>query len=154
VCRSGTGFRLPLATPYNDWYADAQWTLVRCAAVLASAGTPVSKKRSSKRAGGVSARRAGAGAPGHPARRPGREAGLALSQPVFNDRWQNDVAVATAATAHAMLGEGHTLEQAAALGRCAMAATSKIVEGALAQSPDRPPACRRVARTAVTRRWA
>jgi len=25
----GNGFRLPLATPYNDWYADAQWTLVR-----------------------------------------------------------------------------------------------------------------------------
>ena len=25
----GNGFRLPLATPYNDWYADAQWALVR-----------------------------------------------------------------------------------------------------------------------------
>ena len=72
----------------------------------------------------------------------GRETGLALSQAVFIDAWQNDVAVATAATAHAMLGAGHTLLQAAALGRSAMAATSKIVEGALAQSPERPPACR------------
>ena len=72
----------------------------------------------------------------------GREVGLALSQAVFKDGWQNDVAVATAATAHAMLGEGHTRAQAAALGRSAMAATSKIVVGALAQSPDRPPACR------------
>ena len=41
-----------------------------------------------------------------------------------------------------MLGEGHTLEQAVALGRNAMAGTSKIADGALAQSPDRPPACR------------
>jgi hypothetical protein len=71
----------------------------------------------------------------------GREVGLALSAPLFDDAWQNDVAVAVAATAHAMLGEGHTLAQAAALGRDAMGATSRIVEGALAQSPDRPPAC-------------
>jgi len=71
----------------------------------------------------------------------GREVGLALSQPVFRDGWQNDVAIATAATAHAMLGAGHTLEQAAALGRSAMAGTSTFVASALAQSPDRPPAC-------------
>jgi Fe-S-cluster containining protein len=72
----------------------------------------------------------------------GREVGLALSAPLFNDAWQNDVAVAVAATAHARLGEGHTRAQAVALGRDAMAAASKIVDGALAQSPDRPPACR------------
>lgn len=72
----------------------------------------------------------------------GREVGLALSQAVFKDGWQNDVAVATAATARAMLGADYTPGQAAALGRSAMAATSKIVDGALAQSPDRPPACR------------
>ena len=71
----------------------------------------------------------------------GREVGLALSEPIFKHAWQNDVAIATAATAHAMLGAGHTLEQAAALGRSAMAGTSTFVEKALAQSPDRPPAC-------------
>jgi len=104
----------------------------------------VSKKRGNKRAAVAAVRRDAQGRAHLVIQRDahGREAGLALSQPVFNDRWQNDVAVATAATAHAMLGQGHTLEQAAALGRSAMAATSKIVEGALAQSPDRPPACR------------
>lgn len=72
----------------------------------------------------------------------GREVGLALSQPLFKDAWQNDVAVATAATAHGLLGEGHTVPKAMSLGRAAMRATSRIVDGALAQSTDRPPACR------------
>src|SRR5262249_59809588 len=36
----------------------------------------------------------------------------------------------------------HTFAAGAALGRDAMAGTSKLVDGALAQSPDRPPACR------------
>jgi len=72
----------------------------------------------------------------------GTPVGLALDRPLFNDRWQNEVAVATASTAHAMLGEGHTLGNAAALGRNVMAGTSKIADGVLAQSPDRPPACR------------
>ena len=102
----------------------------------------MSKKRSSKRAGVVQRDAQGRAhlviqRDGH-----GREVGLTLSQPLFNDRWQDDVAVAVAVTTHAMLGQGHTLAQAAALGRDAMAATSKIVDGALAQSPDRPPACR------------
>src|SRR5262249_39205707 len=65
---------------------------------------------------------------------------LALAPPLFKDRWQNDVAVAAAGTAHAMLDEGRTLENAAALGRNAMAATSKIAEGALGAAPGRPPA--------------
>jgi len=72
----------------------------------------------------------------------GRPVGLALSQALFNEAWQNDVAIAAAATAHGMLGEGHTLERAVALGRNAMAGTSKIADGVLAQSPERPPACR------------
>ena len=46
----------------------------------------------------------------------GTPVGLALDRPLFNDRWQNEVALATASTAHAVLGEGHTLENAAALG--------------------------------------
>lgn len=72
----------------------------------------------------------------------GRPVGLALSQALFNEQWQNDVAVAAASTAHGMLAEGHTLEQAVALGRNAMAGTSKIADGALARSAERPPACR------------
>jgi hypothetical protein len=67
---------------------------------------------------------------------------LALSQPLFNDQWQNDVAVAAAGTTHGFLAEGHTWEQAVAVGRNAMAGTSKIVDGALGLSPERPPACR------------
>src|SRR6185503_10446002 len=99
-------------------------------------GHAVSKKRSSKRAGGV--RRDAQGRAHLVIQRDGygREAGLALSQPLFRDPWQDDVAVAVAAKAHAMLREGHTPAQAAALGRDAMAATSKIVDGALAQSTD------------------
>jgi hypothetical protein len=72
----------------------------------------------------------------------GRTVGLGLSRPLFDEQWQNDVAVAAATTAHALLSDGHTPEQAIALGRNAMAGTSKIADGALALSPDRPPACR------------
>jgi hypothetical protein len=67
---------------------------------------------------------------------------VALARPLFEAEWQNQVAAAAAATAHAMLTVGRTPEQAAALGRNAMAGTSKIVDGALAQAPERPPACR------------
>jgi hypothetical protein len=67
--------------------------------------------------------------------------GLTLSRPIFNDQWQDDVAVAAATTAHGFLNEGHTVEKAVALGRNAMAGTSKIADGALALSPDRAPAC-------------
>jgi Fe-S-cluster containining protein len=72
----------------------------------------------------------------------GSPVGLALSQALFEEQWQNEIAVAAANTAHTMLGAGHTLERAVALGRNAMAGTSKIVDGALARSPERPPACR------------
>jgi hypothetical protein len=72
----------------------------------------------------------------------GNPAGLGLSRPLFHDQWQNDLAVAAAGSAHRALSEGHTPEQAAALGRDAMAATSTIADGLLARSADRPPACR------------
>jgi hypothetical protein len=104
----------------------------------------VKKKRSDKSAPASAVRRDAEGRAHLVIQRDGsgRAVGLALSQAVFKDAWQNDVAVATAATAHAMLGDSYTPAQAAALGRSAMAATSKIVDGALAQSPERPPACR------------
>jgi hypothetical protein len=71
----------------------------------------------------------------------GRPRGLSLSQPLFKDKWQNDVAVAAASTVYGLLGGGHTLDKAADLGRNAMAATSKIGEGALRLSPDKTTAC-------------
>jgi hypothetical protein len=67
---------------------------------------------------------------------------VALARPLFITGWQNEVAAAAAATAHALLAGGPTLERTVALARNAMAGTSKIADGVLAQSPDRPPACR------------
>jgi Fe-S-cluster containining protein len=67
---------------------------------------------------------------------------LTLSAPMFNDAWQDEVALGAASTAHALLAAGHTLENAVALGRKAMAGTSTIVEGLLSRSPDQAPACR------------
>jgi hypothetical protein len=72
----------------------------------------------------------------------GGPARLALSRPLFDERWQNDVAVAAAGTVEGMLAGGRTFDSVVALGRNAMAATSKIADGVLAQSPERPPACR------------
>jgi hypothetical protein len=67
---------------------------------------------------------------------------LALSRPLFDHGWQNQVAEAAAATADALFAGGGTVDKAVALGRNAMAGTSKIADGALAQAPERPPACR------------
>ena len=101
------------------------------------------EQEAEEQGGGCAARRAGAGAPGHPARRI-RDAGRAgADAPAVQRRsGRTRSRSATASTAHAMLAEGHTPEQAAALGRNAMAGTSTIADGVLAQSPDRPPACR------------
>src|SRR3954469_5636042 len=68
----------------------------------------------------------------------GREVGLALTAPLFDETWQNEVALGAAASAHARLADGHTFDNAAAIGRDAMAGTSKIAEGALARAPERP----------------
>src|ERR1700728_4684998 len=72
----------------------------------------------------------------------GRAQRLALSQPLFNDTWQNDVATAAASTAHGLMSEGRTLAKAIQLGRSAMAGTSKIADGLLANSTGPTPACR------------
>jgi len=71
----------------------------------------------------------------------GRTHGITLSRPLFNDSWQNDVAIAAANTVHELLNDGRTPEKAAALGRNAMAATSKIADGVVALSPNLSPAC-------------
>jgi hypothetical protein len=72
----------------------------------------------------------------------GNPVGLSLDRPVFNEAWQNEVALTTATATHVMLNEAYTPAQAAAVGRQAMAGASEVAEAALAQSPDRPPACR------------
>ena len=66
---------------------------------------------------------------------------LSLARPLFTEAWQNEVVLGAAGTAHALLADGHTVAQAEKLGRTAMAGTSKIAEGLLAASADRPPAC-------------
>jgi len=72
----------------------------------------------------------------------GRTVGMALSQPLFEAAWQNDVALAAAGTSHALLADDYTFAGAAEVGKSAMVGASKLIDGALAQSPDRPPACR------------
>lgn len=72
----------------------------------------------------------------------GQTVGMALSRALFEEAWQNDVALAAAGTAHATLADDYTFAGAAEVGKSAMQGASKLVDGALAQSPDRPPACR------------
>jgi hypothetical protein len=67
---------------------------------------------------------------------------LALSRPLFDEQWQNDLATAAATTAHGVLSERRTLASVVGLARSAMAAASKITEAALARSPDHVLACR------------
>jgi hypothetical protein len=71
----------------------------------------------------------------------GRTHLVTLSQPLFNESWQNNVATATANTALALLGEAQTVDKAVELAQSAMAGTSKIAEGALRLSPGRQVAC-------------
>ena len=72
----------------------------------------------------------------------GTPLGVALDGPLFEAQWENELAVATAATTHEMLTAAYTPEQAAAVGRNAMVETSTMADGVIAQSPNRPPACR------------
>ena len=71
----------------------------------------------------------------------GTPRGVALDGPLFEAQWQNELALATAATTHEMLNEAYTPEQAAAVGRNAMVGTSTMADGLIAQSHNRPPAC-------------
>ena len=72
----------------------------------------------------------------------GTPLGVALDGPLFQAEWENELALATAATTHEMLNEAYTPEQAAAVGRNAMVGTS--TGGGRRDRPvsNRPPACR------------
>jgi Fe-S-cluster containining protein len=72
----------------------------------------------------------------------GTPVGVALEGPLFQEQWQNELALATAATTHQMLNDAYTPEQAAAVGENAMLGTSRMADGVIAQSPDRRPECR------------
>src|SRR5262245_13997749 len=72
----------------------------------------------------------------------GTPVGVALEGPLFQEQWQNELALATAATTHQMLNQAYTPEQAAAVGHNAMVGASKMADGMIAQSPDRRPECR------------
>lgn len=72
----------------------------------------------------------------------GRPERLSLARSIFAEPWQDRIATAAASTAFGLLSEGRTPENAAEIGRNAMEATSTIISGLLARSPQRPPECR------------
>jgi Fe-S-cluster containining protein len=67
---------------------------------------------------------------------------LQLSGPIFKEAWQNEVAGAAANTACDLLQGEPNLARTVALARNAMAATSRLAEGLLAQAPAGSVACR------------
>ena len=71
----------------------------------------------------------------------GTPIGVALEGQLFQEPWENELALATASTTYELMKEAYAPEGAAAVGRNAMAETSTMAEGVIAQSPDRPPAC-------------
>ncbi|HEU5072585.1 MAG TPA: YkgJ family cysteine cluster protein [Polyangiaceae bacterium] len=71
----------------------------------------------------------------------GRE-GVALTKPIFQEAWQNEIATAAANTAHALLQGKATLERTVKLARSAMSATSRLADGFLARAPTGAVACK------------
>src|SRR5262245_5836824 len=67
---------------------------------------------------------------------------LQLSAPIFKEPWQNEVAAAAANTACNLLEGTPDLPRTVALAQNAMAATSRLAEGLLAQAPANAVACK------------
>jgi Fe-S-cluster containining protein len=67
---------------------------------------------------------------------------VALTRPVFQEAWQNELTAGTANTARALLRDEPTLESTRQLARQAMAATSRLADGLLARAPAGSVACR------------
>jgi Fe-S-cluster containining protein len=67
---------------------------------------------------------------------------LALDAALFDERWQDDVALSAAVTATEVLGDEPTLDRVLDLTRRAMAATSRLVDGFLAHAPVGSVACK------------
>jgi Fe-S-cluster containining protein len=66
---------------------------------------------------------------------------LALIEPVFKEAWQNEITTGAANTARGLLREHPSLERTIELARTAMAATSRLSDGLLAQAPAGAVAC-------------
>lgn len=65
-----------------------------------------------------------------------------LAKPIFQEDWQNRMALATANTSFALLRENQSAPSAVELGKKAMAATSTLVDNLLSQAPAGSLACR------------
>lgn len=66
---------------------------------------------------------------------------VALTTPLFDEPWQNEIAVGAANTAHATVRGAPSLQAAVDLARNAMAAMSRLAEGLLARAPEGAVAC-------------
>jgi Fe-S-cluster containining protein len=67
---------------------------------------------------------------------------FALSAPLFEEPWQNDVAAGTANTAFAVLSVEPNAERTVEVARSVMTATSRIADGLLARAPRGAVACK------------
>jgi Fe-S-cluster containining protein len=66
---------------------------------------------------------------------------FALSAPLFEESWQNDIASGTANSAFAALSDQPNLERTVELARSVMAITSRMADGLLARAPRGAVAC-------------
>ena len=67
---------------------------------------------------------------------------VALTGPLFDEGWQNEIAAAAAATAHGTLVRETSPESIVALAHATMAAASRLIDGLLARAPAGAVACR------------
>jgi len=67
---------------------------------------------------------------------------IALSAPLFQEAWQDELSVGTANTARALLRAAPSVERTVELARNAMAATSRLAEALLARAPAGAVACK------------
>jgi Fe-S-cluster containining protein len=66
---------------------------------------------------------------------------VALTGPLFQEAWQDEIAAAAASTAHGTLAREMSLEAVVALARNAMDATSRLIEALLTRAPAGAVAC-------------
>ena len=66
---------------------------------------------------------------------------LELTAPAFPEDWQNELALAAANTARAVLGDSPNVESAAELARAVMAGASRLIDTLLARVPAGTVAC-------------
>jgi Fe-S-cluster containining protein len=71
----------------------------------------------------------------------GREL-VTLKRPLFEDEWQNEVAVSAANTVLGVLGHEPSLERVTELTEGVMASASRLIAGLLARAPEGAVACR------------